>query len=235
MRVAAITVLLALAAPSWADSRKMKACSGPDDPAPCLIEGEVDRSQLPEAGPAAGISGNRLVLSWVGEADEVRTAGNIQFSQPMPRVAPNLFQYVVQYPKAQQARVQLRFAVKKAGKTEVTPKPTELVGPEAFAILRDGDIKHEAVYFGESLPKANVWLPPGHKAGVRYPILYWRRVGGVHGLAQSRHVRHRVRHVPWRAAGAAWRGAVVVAVLHIRRRSGIVVPLARAVRGAGHR
>lgn len=172
MRVAAITVLLALAAPSWADSRKMTACSGPDDPAPCLIEGEVDRSQLPKAGPAAWISGNRLVLSWVGEADEVRTAGNIQFSQPMPRVAPNLFQYVVQYTKAQQARVQLRFAVKKSGQTEVTPKPTELVGPEAFAILRDGDIKHEAVYFGESLPKANVWLPPGHKAGVRYPILY---------------------------------------------------------------
>lgn len=54
----------------------------------------------------------------------------------------------------------------------LAPKPTELVGPEAFAILRDGDIKHEAVDFGESLPKVNVWLPPGHKAGVRYPILY---------------------------------------------------------------
>lgn len=170
--IAALVLLATLAAPSWANSRMMIACAGPDDPAPCLIQGPPDRSRLPAAGPAAWVDGNRLVLSWAGEADEVRVTGNIQFSKPMPRVAPDLFQYVVQYPQAQQTRVQLRFAVKKDGKTEVTAQPTELVGPDAFAILGDGDIEHETVIFGASLPKANVWLPPAYKSGVHYPILY---------------------------------------------------------------
>lgn len=172
MRVAVIAVLLALSAPAGADARMIIACTGPDDPAPCLIQDQPDRSRLPAAGPAAWVDGNRLVLSWVGAADEVRLAGNIQFTKPMPRVAPDLFQYVVQYPRARQTRVQVRFAVKKNGKTEVAPEPASVVGPEAFAILSDGDIRHETMAFGDTLPQANIWLPPGYRPGVRYPVLY---------------------------------------------------------------
>lgn len=178
---AALLALLAmLAAPAKADARRMTPCTGPDDPRPCLVEGgEPDRSRLPEAGPAAWVSGDRLVISWVGEADEVRVAGNVQFARPMPRVAPGLFQYVVRYPKAQQTRTQLRFAVKRGGTTEVTRQPTDLVGPDAFALLPGADGQGAPVSFGPSLPKAHVWLPPGYRPGVRYPILYLADGGGT--------------------------------------------------------
>ncbi|KQQ88948.1 esterase family protein [Massilia sp. Leaf139] len=162
-----------LAAPALADSRSFLPCTGPRDPLPCLLEGaEPDRSRLPAAGPAAWVSGDRLVISWVGEADEVRVVGNIQFPGPLPQVAPGLFQAVLQYPQAQRTRIQLRFAVTRSGDTEVTKTPTELAGLEAFALLRDGDIAPRMQDFGAGLPRARVWLPPGYRAGVRYPILY---------------------------------------------------------------
>lgn len=176
MRLAAIAwtaALAMLAAPAHADSRSILACAGPADPAPCLIEGgEPDRAHLPITGPAARVSGNRLVISWVGEADEVRVAGNLQLLRPMPLVAPGLYQYVVQYPRAQQVRVQLRFAVKRAGNMEMSEPPTELAGTHAFAMLHDGDIQAQTITFDKGLPQARVWLPPGYRTGVRYPILY---------------------------------------------------------------
>jgi enterochelin esterase-like enzyme len=172
-RSAGTALLVLIAAPAHADSKSMTACTGPADPEACLIEGDApDRSRLPAAGPAAWVSDNRLVISWVGEADKVLVAGNIPFARPMPRVAPGLFQAIIQYAKSQQTRVQLRFSVTRDGKTDITPQATELVGPNAFAILSDGDIKEQAISFGQSLPAARVWLPPGYRAGVRYPILY---------------------------------------------------------------
>ncbi|MRX11175.1 hypothetical protein GJ697_25450 [Pseudoduganella sp. FT25W] len=171
--VAALLLLSTMTTPTWAASKKIAACTGPDDRSACLIEGEApDRSQLPAAGPAAWISGDRLVISWVGEADEVHMAGNMQLAESMPRVAPGLFQYMVRYPKAQQARVQLRFVVEKNGDSEMTPKMTELVGPEAFAILSNGDIKEETMVFSPQQPEVHVWLPPGYRPGTRLPILY---------------------------------------------------------------
>ncbi len=171
--IAALLMFATMTTPCWAASNKIIACSGPDDPLPCVIKGgEADRSQLPAAGGAAWVSGNRLVISWVGDADEVRLAGGISFREPMPRLAPGLFQLVIQYPKAQQTRTRLRFEVTKDGKADWVPTLTELVGPEAIAILRDGDIKHQTISFGPDLPEANVWLPPGYRPGARYPIVY---------------------------------------------------------------
>lgn len=170
---ALLALLAMLASPAKADARRITPCAGPADPWPCLVEGgEPDRSRLPAAGPAAWVSGDRLVIAWVGEADEVRVTGNVQFLAPMPRVAPGLFQYVVRYPKARQTRVQLRFAVKRGDRTQATERPTELVGPDAFAILRDGDVEEQTISFGPSLPGVRIWLPPGYRPGKRYPILY---------------------------------------------------------------
>lgn len=160
-------------APAWANPGSIVACTGPADPAPCLLEGdELDRSRLPAAGPAAWVSDNRLVISWVGEADEVRLTGNISLRRPMPKVAPGLYQVVIRYPKAQQTRVQLRFAVKRGGHVDQLRQAAELIGPQAFAIPEDGGSKLETVAFDHDSPKARVWLPPGYRAGMRYPILY---------------------------------------------------------------
>lgn len=166
-------LLAALAAPARADMRRITPCSGAADARPCLIEGaQADRVRLPAAGPAAWVDGDRLVIAWVGEADQVRVTGNMVFAQPMPRVAPNLFQFVVRYPKARQTRTQLRFAITRAGKTESFDQASDLVGPDAYAIMGFGDIKEETIDFGSALPQVQVWLPPGYRSGQRYPILY---------------------------------------------------------------
>jgi enterochelin esterase-like enzyme len=170
---AALATLATLAAPVRAESRSVfVACAVPADSAPCLIQGgEPDRSRLPTTGAAAWVSDNRLVISWMGDADEVRVTGNIQSLRPMPRVAPGLYQYVIQYPNAQNMRVHLQFSVKRDGKTDMQ-QSIELVGPKAFEILRDGDIKDQTISFDKSMPEARVWLPPGYRPGLHYPILY---------------------------------------------------------------
>ncbi|NYE60916.1 enterochelin esterase-like enzyme [Duganella sp. 1224] len=175
MRIVAVTLLslATLASPAWAQSKRIRACTAPDDPAPCMIEGAApDRSQLPAAGPAAWISGDRLVLSWVGKAEDVWLGSGIALDGSLTRVTPDLFQTVIRYPKAQQTRVHVLFATKKEkdGASEFS-KPIELVGPQAFAVPQ-GDSQPETMTFGPTLPQARVWLPPGYRAGVRYPILY---------------------------------------------------------------
>lgn len=169
--IAVIAVLTTV--PAEASPRKIVACTGPADPAPCLVEGaEPDHSRLPATGPTAWISGNRLVISWVGEADEVRIAGQISIRDPIPRVAPRLYQQIVQYPKAQQTRVQLSFSVKRGDDIQYISHEDGLVGPMAFPVLSGGDLDPPTIVFGKDLPKARVWLPPGYRTGVRYPILY---------------------------------------------------------------
>jgi enterochelin esterase-like enzyme len=172
-RTAGLALLALLASPVHAQTKKIVACTGPADPAPCLVEGaEADRSRLPAAGPAAWVSGNRLVMSWVGEADEARVTGSIILPEALKKVAPDLHQAVVQYPRAQEARVQLRYAVTRGGKTEYINDPPLLAGPDARPMPTRGEINEVPIDFGKDLPKARVWLPPGYQAGVRYPIVY---------------------------------------------------------------
>lgn len=168
------------ASPASAKPGNIVACTGPADPAPCLLEeGEPDRSRLPTAGPAAWVSGDRLVISWVGEADQVAVEGSILVEGAMPRVAPGLFQHVIRYPRAQETRAQLRFAVERGGRTEHTRQAVVLAGPKAFVVPPYGDIEEQAIGFGAGQPQARVWLPPGYRAGLRYPTLYLADGGGT--------------------------------------------------------
>jgi len=179
-RTAGLALLALLALPAHAQTKKLLACAGPGDPMPCLLEGaEPDRSRLPAAGPAAWVNGNKLVLSWVGEADEVQVTGSMILPRPLKKVAPDLHQIVLQYPRAQDTRAQLRYAITRAGKTDYINNGVEIAGPRAFPMPQRGKINEVPMDFGKEAPKVTVWLPPGYKAGVRYPILYLGDGGGT--------------------------------------------------------
>lgn len=167
----ALSLLVLPPAAAWAKPSQILPCTGPADPAPCLVEGGApDRSHLPAAGPAAWVSENRLVISWVGEADEVRMTGSIHLRPPMPSVAPGLRQFVVQYPKARQTRASLNFAVKHGAAT--IRQRVDLVGPAAFTLPGTAAQQVQTIDFGADAPEARVWLPPGYTASRRYPIVY---------------------------------------------------------------
>lgn len=179
-RTAGLALIGLLSLPVHAQTKKIAACTGPRDPAPCVLESaEPDRAQLPAAGPAARVSADRLVISWVGEAAEVTLTGSITLRQPLRKVAPGLHQIVLQYPRAQETRTQLRFAVKRGEETEYINEATALVGPRALPVPSANGSSNDTMDFGHDLPKARIWLPPGYRAGVRYPILYLGDGGGT--------------------------------------------------------
>lgn len=189
LRALGAGLILLAVLPAHAAIRELAACTGPADPAPCILEDRApDRFQFPESGPAARVSGNRLVISWVGDADRVELTGSIVYRLPLAKVAPDLHQLVLRYPRAQQTRADLRFAVTRRGETtRDVSQVVGLAGPDAFttanmqdalAVARMSGSQVEPFDFGQDQPRARAWLPPGYRAGVRYPILYLADGGG---------------------------------------------------------
>jgi enterochelin esterase-like enzyme len=46
------------------------------------------------------------------------------------------------------------------------------LGPDAIRVRNTPETSGEVVDFGQGVPRAQVWLPPGYQAGRRYPIVY---------------------------------------------------------------
>ncbi|MGV7206363.1 alpha/beta hydrolase [Oxalobacteraceae bacterium A2-2] len=173
-RTIAATITLSLACvAAQAHPSVFNACTGPDDPDPCLLTtAPPERAKLPTAGGAASFDGDRMVISWVGKADEVRISGQITgLVKPMPLVAEDVRQLVIQFPQAQQTRLRLVFSVKAEGKMQ-RPVLLEAAAPGAPAILPESAVAPEPIRFDGSKIEARAWLPPGYKQGKRYPIVY---------------------------------------------------------------
>lgn len=175
---AALSMISALA---QAHPGIVNTCSGPDDPDPCIVKSPApDLSRLPVAGPAAWVAGNRLVLSWVGPADTVRVTGSASgLLNPIPLVTDNVHQLVIQFKQADQVHMMVNFLVTKDGKNESGRLPGDLAGSAAAPAIQDSRVAPRTVVFSGSSIQAHVWLPPGYRAGQRYPILYLADGGGT--------------------------------------------------------
>lgn len=172
----ALTSALAQAHPST-----FNPCSGPDDPEPCLVQPAApDLSRLPAAGAAAWVAGERMVISWVGKADSVNIAGSIsQVRSPMPLVADNVRQLIIQFKQAQQVNAAISLRISKDGNIENVRLSHGLLGPAATAPVPGGGAASRVMTFGDANLPVNIWLPPGYRAGQRYPILYLADGGGT--------------------------------------------------------
>lgn len=154
------------AAPSYPD------CAGPEDPGPCFVkQAEPDESRLPTDGPAAWISGNRLVVTWVGKADSVRLSGG-QLGEPLVKFGNGIHQTVIQSALAPQLRNHMSFLVTVDGKTTRDPHVIEVAGPAAAGPLIVSHRSSLTMSFEGTALKANVWLPSAYRQGQHYPVLY---------------------------------------------------------------
>jgi hypothetical protein len=160
-RLTACVALSLTSALVQAHPSTFNACSGPDDPEPCIVTAAApDLSRLPAAGPAAWVDGDRIVISWVGKADTVRVMGTLSgLVKPMPIVAGGLHQLVIRFKQAQQVHVQLVLLVAKDGKNEAVRLPDVLVGPAAAPAVRDSGVAARTIVFKGSTIPVHVWLP----------------------------------------------------------------------------
>jgi enterochelin esterase-like enzyme len=128
-----------------------------------------------------------LVVSWLGPAQKV-TLDTLEIYDPLPLVADDLRQVVIRYPGAPKFNSGVGFRVVQLdGRT--VKKYGSFHGPQAVSVPETAETPGEIVDFGETLPRAQVWLPPGYQAGRHYPIVYVADSGDNRGALAAAAIR----------------------------------------------
>lgn len=128
-----------------------------------------------------------LVVSWLGPAQKV-TQDTLEFYDPLPLVAADLRQVVIRYPGAPKFNSGLSFRVTQLD-GRVVKKYGTFRGPQAVSVPETAETPGEIVDFGDMLPGAQVWLPPGYQAGRHYPIVYVADSGDNRGALAGAAIR----------------------------------------------
>lgn len=158
----------------------LSTCDGEADPGPCVVTLPAPyQGKLPAEGASATIDGNKLVMSYRGQARSAQILGDMSgVAAPMVEVAPGLRQKVVQFSDLARTRMNVLILA-----TDLNGKPMPMAvipvaGPEAAPAPERGQVTPRVIGFEHFPYKAQVWLPPAYRAGKRYPIIYVGDSGG---------------------------------------------------------
>ncbi len=182
-------LVLALAAKTaLAQAADLPPCRDAQDRGPCTVKqsGPIRNARL-EPGMNVQVMNKQIVISWVGAAAQVRIGG-ILVNTPLPRVATDVHQVAIRYENAAQLRSIVYFHVTRSDGSTFT-EHGEFFGPRADrapVLPKTPGVKMD---FGDAVPAAEVWLPPGYQAGLRYPIVYVADAGDNRGALVADAIR----------------------------------------------
>lgn len=171
-----------------AQGTKILPCKSEQDPGPCIAAQQGPfKGEQPKPGLSAQVVDKYIVVSWAGPAKEV-TMNGIDFEDPLPVVAPNLRQVVIQYADAATTKSAIPLNVLHAdGKRTV--ERVDLFGPQANPEPGSTPVPAEKMDFAGTGLSAHIWLPKDYQAGRRYPIVYVAHSGGNRGELAAEQVR----------------------------------------------
>jgi enterochelin esterase-like enzyme len=182
-------LVLALAAKAGhAQMADLPPCRDEQERGPCTVKQNGPfRHALLEPGMNVQVMDKRIVISWVGAAAQV-TIGGITVDTPLPRVARDVHQVVIRYENAPKLKSIVYFYVTRPDGSKFT-EYGEFFGPQADRTPAMPKTQGAKMDFGDAVPAAEVWLPPGYDASLRYPIVYVADSGDNRGALVADAIR----------------------------------------------
>jgi len=187
MQLAGLVLALAARA-GLAQTADLPPCKDAQDRGPCTMRQSRPFSKARLApGMNVQVVDKLIVISWVGAAAQV-AIGGIQVNTPLPRVAKDVHQVVIRYEDAPKLRSIVYFYVTQADGSMFS-EYGEFFGPRADRMPAMPKTPGVKMDFGDTVPAAEVWLPPGYQAGLRYPIVYVADSGDNRGALVADAIR----------------------------------------------